>query len=85
MSEIIILLRPAEVRCKIGEKTTSYEASADLFCGVEGREFRRELAGSVELTRESSRGSPPVLWSQRERIREGVGRYCGFDGREFRD
>jgi len=85
MSEISILLRPVEVRSKIGKKTTSYGASASLFCGVEWREFRRESAGSVELTRESSGGSRPVLWSQRERIREGVGRFCGFDGREFTD
>jgi len=85
MSEISILLRPAEVRCKISKKTTSYGASAGLFCGVEGREFKRELAGSVESTRESSGGSRPVLWSQRERVWDGVGRFCGFDGREFRD
>jgi hypothetical protein len=72
MSEIPFLIRPAEVRCKIGEKIASYGAPARWFCGVDGREFGRESAGSVELTGESLEGSRSVLWIQWERVREGV-------------
>jgi hypothetical protein len=48
MSEITFLLRLAEVRCEIDENTASYGAPAGRFCGVNGREFGRELACSVE-------------------------------------
>lgn len=43
MSEIPFILRLAEDRCEIGEKTASHETPAGWFCGVDGREFGREF------------------------------------------
>jgi hypothetical protein len=62
----------------LGEKTASHGAPTGRFCGVDGREFGRESANSVESTGEKSSESPggsrPVLWSRQERNLEGVGR-----------
>jgi hypothetical protein len=42
---------------EIGKKTASYEAPAGRFCGVDGRQFGRELAGFMESMGASSGGS----------------------------
>jgi hypothetical protein len=57
LSKIPFFLRLAEVKCEIGEKTASYETPTGRFCGVDGREFRRKSAGSVDSIEESSGGS----------------------------
>jgi hypothetical protein len=57
LGKISFFLRLVEVRCEIGEKTASYETSTGRLCGVDGREFRRKSAGSVDSIEESSGGS----------------------------
>jgi hypothetical protein len=80
---------------KIPRRKDRKSQSTGRFCGVNEREIEqesgRESAGSLESTgqksSESPGGSRSVLWSQRDRNRarvwEGVGRFCGVDGREI--